>query len=76
MCTLYIKRRSLEEDLFISLSDQSNCIYLNCISSEHLFNLKFATKDLERNAKKSEKQEREEKTKLKKVQIHHIVVLA
>ena len=34
---------------------------------EHLFNLKFAAKDLERNAKKSEKSEREEKTKLKKV---------
>ena len=34
---------------------------------EHLFNLKFAAKDLERNAKKSEKAEKEEKTKLKKV---------
>eukprot|EP00914_Ancora_sagittata_P003428 GHVO01007132.1.p1 GENE.GHVO01007132.1~~GHVO01007132.1.p1 ORF type:complete len:199 (-),score=44.34 GHVO01007132.1:134-730(-) len=33
---------------------------------KHLFNLKFASKDLERNAKKSEKAEREEKTKLKK----------
>jgi len=33
---------------------------------KHLFNLKFAAKDLERNAKKSEKSEREEKTKLKK----------
>jgi len=33
---------------------------------KHLFNLKFAAKDLERNAKKSEKQEREEKSKLKK----------
>lgn len=33
---------------------------------QNLFNLKFAAKDLERNAKKSEKQEREEKVKLKK----------
>jgi charged multivesicular body protein 1 len=33
---------------------------------QHLFNLKFAAKDLERNAKKSEKSEREEKNKLKK----------
>lgn len=41
-------------------------IFLN-LCSEHLFNLKFAAKDLERNAKKSEKSEREEKTKLKKV---------
>ena len=35
--------------------------------SEHLFNLKFAAKDLERNAKKCEKSEKEEKGKLKKV---------
>jgi len=34
---------------------------------EHLFNLKFAAKGLERNAKKCEKEEREEKTKLKRV---------
>lgn len=33
---------------------------------KHLFNLKFASKDLERNAKKCEKSEREEKVKLKK----------
>jgi len=33
---------------------------------KHLFNLKFAAKDLERQAKKSEKAEREEKSKLKK----------
>jgi len=33
---------------------------------KHLFNLKFAAKDLERNAKKSEKTEKEEKNKLKK----------
>ncbi|XP_067945715.1 charged multivesicular body protein 1B2-like [Watersipora subatra] len=33
---------------------------------KELFNLKFAAKDLERNAKKSEKTEREEKVKLKK----------
>ncbi|XP_013390815.1 charged multivesicular body protein 1b-2 [Lingula anatina] len=33
---------------------------------KHLFNLKFAAKDLERNAKKCEKQEKEEKNKLKK----------
>jgi hypothetical protein len=40
---------------------------LMSIVSEHLFNLKFAAKDLERNAKKCEKQEKEEKVKLKKV---------
>ena len=34
---------------------------------EHLFNLKFASKDLERNAVKSEKSEKAEKLKLKKV---------
>ncbi|KAK3611891.1 hypothetical protein CHS0354_021326 [Potamilus streckersoni] len=33
---------------------------------KHLFNLKFAAKDLERNAKKCEKSEKEEKLKLKK----------
>lgn len=33
---------------------------------KHLFNLKFAAKDLERNAKKADKTEREEKVKLKK----------
>ena len=37
------------------------------MDAEHLFNLRFAAKDLERNAKKSEKSEREEKNKLKKV---------
>ncbi|CAM1305377.1 CHMP1B (predicted) [Pycnogonum litorale] len=33
---------------------------------KHLFNLKFAAKDLERNAKKAEKEEKNEKLKLKK----------
>lgn len=33
---------------------------------KHLFNLKFAAKDLERNSKKCEKQEKEEKVKVKK----------
>lgn len=33
---------------------------------KHLFNLKFAAKELERNAKKCEKDEKAEKTKLKK----------
>ncbi|XP_078001403.1 charged multivesicular body protein 1B2-like [Glandiceps talaboti] len=33
---------------------------------KHLFNLKFAAKDLERQAKKCEKEEKTEKTKLKK----------
>lgn len=33
---------------------------------EHLFNLKFAAKDLQRNAKKCEKEEKAEKVKLKK----------
>ncbi|XP_019616336.1 PREDICTED: charged multivesicular body protein 1b-like [Branchiostoma belcheri] len=33
---------------------------------KHLFNLKFAAKDLQRNAKKCDKMEKEEKNKLKK----------
>ena len=33
---------------------------------KHLFNLKFASKDLERNAKKCDKEEKAEKLKLKK----------
>jgi len=33
---------------------------------KHMFNLKFAAKDLERNSKKCEKAEREEKVKVKK----------
>lgn len=33
---------------------------------EHLFNLKFAVKELERNSKRCEKQEKLEKTKAKK----------
>ncbi len=44
-------------------------LYLKFLNfcTEQLFNLKFAAKDLERNAKRSEKSEREEKVKLKKV---------
>lgn len=38
-----------------------------CIVTEHLFNLKFAAKQMAREAKKCEKAEKEEKTKLKKV---------
>lgn len=34
--------------------------------SEHLFNLKFAVKDLERSAKKCEKEEKLETAKVKK----------
>lgn len=34
--------------------------------AEHLFNLKFAVKELERNSKKCEKQEKLEKAKTKK----------
>ena len=41
-------------------------VHLDCMK-EHLFNLKFAAKGLERNAKKCEKDERDEKTKLKRV---------
>ena len=33
---------------------------------EHLFNLKFAAKELERNSKKCEKEEKQEKLKCKK----------
>lgn len=38
-----------------------------CLISEHLFNLKFAAKDLQRNARKCEKEEKAEKLKIKKV---------
>ncbi|XP_067580549.1 charged multivesicular body protein 1B2-like isoform X1 [Pseudorca crassidens] len=37
------------------------------ISEEHLFNLKFAAKELNRNAKKCDKEEKAEKAKIKKV---------
>lgn len=37
--------------------------------SENLFNLKFAAKELERSAKKCEKDDKTEKSKLKKVKI-------
>lgn len=40
---------------------------------EHLFNLKFAAKDLERQAKRCEKSEKEEKVKLKKVRINFVL---
>lgn len=36
------------------------------VTLEHLFNLKFAVKDLERNSKKCEKEEKLEKAKAKK----------
>lgn len=39
------------------------CVYF---IAEHLFNLKFAVKDLERQSKKCEKQEKQEKAKAKK----------
>lgn len=43
------------------------CFIFLTWTSEHLFNLKFAAKELERNAKKCEKEEKVEKVKLKKV---------
>lgn len=50
-----------------------NCYWLEWYSiewlrfvTEHLFNLKFAVKDLERQSKKCEKQEKQEKAKAKK----------
>jgi len=44
-----------------SLIYQLNSILFNY---DHLFNLRFAAKELTRNAKKCEKQEKEEKLKL------------
>lgn len=35
--------------------------------TEHLFNLKFAAKELHRNSKKCDKEEKAEKTKVKQV---------
>lgn len=43
-----------------------NYVFILFSRAEHLFNLKFATKDLERNSKKCEKQEKLEKAKAKK----------
>lgn len=40
--------------------------FLNLFRSEHLFNLKFAVKDLERNSKKCEKERAKEELKAKK----------
>lgn len=40
--------------------------FINWKPTEHLFNLKFAAKDLERNSKKCEKEEKTEKLKCKK----------
>lgn len=37
--------------------------------TEHLFNLKFAAKDLQRNSKKCDKEERAEKAKVKQVSL-------
>lgn len=37
------------------------------VFSEHLLNLKFAAKELNRNAKKCDKEEKTEKAKIKKV---------
>jgi len=39
---------------------------LTC-TAEHLFNLKFAAKELNRNSKKCDKEEKAEKAKIKKV---------
>lgn len=36
-------------------------------TAEHLFNLKFAAKELNRNSKKCDKEEKAEKAKIKKV---------
>lgn len=37
------------------------------LKTEHLFNLKFAAKELQRNSKKCDKEEKAEKAKVKKV---------
>jgi len=65
MCYIrYGLRIEIEIDLHIC----SVCLS-NCLSLDHLFNLKFAAKELQRNAKKCEKDEKAEKTKLKQVKI-------
>ena len=43
--------------------------------TEHLFNLKFAAKQMAREAKKCEKAEKEEKIKLKKVSNGHFLYI-
>lgn len=48
-------------------SDHANYqIFLNEHSLDHLFNLKFAVKEFERNSKKCDKEEKAERAKLKK----------
>ena len=39
-------------------------LYGICNFSDHLFNLRFAAKELQRNSKKCDKQEKEERNKL------------
>ncbi|KAL1131502.1 hypothetical protein AAG570_011119 [Ranatra chinensis] len=41
-------------------------MFFNHVEKDHLFNLKFAVKELERNSKRCEKEERAEKLKVKK----------
>ena len=68
-CHFYHCFVQLDGQLFHDLawSWKLKLVFLLTAIPEHLFNLKFAAKDLERNAKKCEKQEKEEKVKLKKV---------
>ena len=40
------------------------------LETEHLFNLKFAAKELQRNSKRCDKEEKAEKAKVKKVGLH------
>lgn len=48
------------------MNDLTRIQSFNLVCPEHLFNLKFAVKDLERQSKKCEKQEKQEKAKAKK----------
>jgi hypothetical protein len=54
----------LSERLFLWTGDKRQ---MSKTLDKHLFNLKFAAKQLERNAKKCDKEEKVEKSKLKKV---------
>lgn len=55
--------------VFLSQASASELFFteeMTTAMEKHLFNLKFAAKELERNAKKCEKEEKVEKSKLKK----------
>jgi len=62
-CSYYFRYHS--QSICHSIVSLSTIYYNSFIFIEHLFNLRFAAKELQRNAKKCEKDEKTEKNKLK-----------